>query len=57
MSKNKVQFQSGYSLPELFHDYGTEEQCTKALFDWKWPDGFVCPERGTLMCLTIRPRA
>lgn len=42
MSKNKVQFQSGYSLPELFHDYGTEEQCTHALFDWKWPDGFVC---------------
>lgn len=44
MSKNKIQFQNGYSLPELFHDYGSEEQCTQALFQWRWPNGFVCPE-------------
>lgn len=28
MSKNQVQYQKGYSLLELFKDYGTEEQCT-----------------------------
>ena len=43
MLKNQIQFQKGYSLTELFHDYGTEEQCTKALFDWRWPTGFNCP--------------
>ncbi len=44
MSKNKIQFQSGYSLLELFSEYGTEDQCRRSLFDWKWPDGFICPE-------------
>lgn len=44
MSKSQVQFQSGYSLLELFSEYGTEEQCRQSLFDWKWPDGFICPE-------------
>ena len=43
MPKNTVQFQKGYSLPEFFHDYGTEEQCEQALVRWRWPDGFVCP--------------
>ena len=32
MCKNKVQFQAGYSLVELFKTYGTENQCTEALF-------------------------
>jgi len=27
MSKNQVQFQPGYSLLELFNEYGTEDQC------------------------------
>lgn len=43
MAKNKIQFQQGYSLTQLFEDYGTEEQCKKALFDVKWPTGFCCP--------------
>ena len=43
MAKNKVQFQEGYSLPDLFNDYGSEKQCEEALFSWKWPDGFICP--------------
>ncbi len=33
MLKNKVQFQPGYSLLELFKDYGTEQQCAEALFN------------------------
>lgn len=44
MCKNKVQFQRGYSLRDLFHYYGTESQCIQALFKWRWPTGFTCPE-------------
>jgi transposase-like protein len=44
MSKNKVQFQTGYSLIELFKNYGTENQCADALFKWRWPVGFRCPQ-------------
>lgn len=43
MLKNLIQFQKGYSLPELFRDYGEEEQCQAALFQWRWPNGFCCP--------------
>ena len=47
MSKNKVQFQTGYSLIELFKNYGTENQCADALFKWRWPVGFRCPQCGS----------
>lgn len=43
MAKNQVQFQAGYSLPEFFQEYGTVEQCEQALFSWRWPNGFICP--------------
>ena len=56
MSKNTVQFQAGYSLPELFNDYGTEEQCRHSLFKWKWPSGFVCPECGSKSFCTLKAR-
>ena len=46
MSQNKVQFQKGISLPEFMNLYGTEEQCFNALFQWRWPDGFICPKCG-----------
>lgn len=44
MSRNPVQFQRGYALSAFFNEYGTEEQCEQALFRWRWPNGFVCPE-------------
>jgi len=56
MSKNMIQFQSGYSLFEWFNEYGTEEQCTQALFQWKWPDGFVCPECGSKGFCALKSR-
>lgn len=56
MAQNKVQFQKGMSLPQFMDLYGTEEQCFEALFDWRWPNGYYCPEcGGTESCrLTTR---
>jgi transposase-like protein len=56
MNKKKIQDQQGYSLLELFKDYGTEEQCTNALFNWKWPQGFNCPECGATSYCTLNSR-
>lgn len=56
MSKNQIQFQNGYSLPELFNDYGSEEQCKQALFQWKWPDGFICPKCSSTSFCTLKSR-
>ncbi len=56
MAKNKIQFQEGYSLFELFNDYGTDEQCRQALFEWKFPEGFVCPECGNKIFCTLEKR-
>jgi len=47
MSKNQVQFQKGYSLVDFFKNYGSEDQCTEALFKWRWPDGFRCQDCGS----------
>ena len=50
--KNVIQFQKGFSLPDFFEKYGTEDQCREALSDWRWSNGFVCPECGhTHHCL------
>lgn len=46
MSKNKIQFQAGYSLFELFQTYGTESQREQMLFKWRWPTGYRCRECG-----------
>jgi transposase-like protein len=46
MSRNLVQFQKGMSDADFDRWYGTEEQCRKALFTWRWPKGFICPVCG-----------
>lgn len=56
MGKNKVQFQKGYSLVDFIKDYGTEEQCRQALFKWRWPDGFHCPDCGSDRYALIKTR-
>lgn len=56
MAKNTVQFQKGYSLTDLFRDYGTEEQCRKALFEWKGPQGFICPECSSAFYCKLKSR-
>ena len=44
--RNPVQFQKGISLDEFLSLYGTEQQCFDALYRWRWPNGFVCPNCG-----------
>ena len=56
MCKNKVQFQAGYSLGELFKTYGSENQCTEALFKWRWPSGFRCPQCGSDRYCALKTR-
>jgi transposase-like protein len=56
MAKNPIQFQKGLSLREFLSHYGTEEQCREALFDWRWPSGFLCPECGHGHHCAIRGR-
>lgn len=46
MKKSAIQFQKGFSLPDFFKKYGAPEQCERALFEWRWPGGFVCPHCG-----------
>lgn len=42
MAKVKLQFQEGISLNEFMSEYGTEAQCTEALFKMKWANGYRC---------------
>lgn len=37
---NRIQFQSGRSIPEFLKDFGAEEQCEQALEVVRWPSGF-----------------
>jgi transposase-like protein len=57
MARNSVQFQKGLSEAE-FHDlYGSEEQCQEAVFAWRWPQGFVCPDCGGRNHCVVKTRA
>ena len=42
MSKNKIQFQIGFSVPEFIEDFGTEKKCEEYLEKQKWPNGYKC---------------
>ncbi len=56
MSRNEVQFQKGLSLPTFLSEYGTEEQCDQALYQWRWPNGFECPSCGHTACYELTTR-
>jgi transposase-like protein len=57
MARNSVQFQKGLGEAE-FHDlYGSEEQCQEAVFAWRWPQGFVCPDCGGRDHSVVKTRA
>ena len=46
MARNPMQFQNGIGLNEFLSLYGTEQQCFDALYQWRWPNVFVCPNCG-----------
>lgn len=56
MARNKVQFQKGFSLSDFIKQYGTEDQCFEALYQWRWPDGFRCPHCGHDRCCQLSNR-
>lgn len=51
-----VQFQKGISISEFIDQYGTEEQCRKALVKFKWPKGFCCAYCGNPTYCEIKHR-
>jgi hypothetical protein len=59
MSMNRIQFQSGLSMPELLKQLGTEVQCEAALEKARWPQGFACPRCGNAghSVLQVGPQA
>ena len=56
MAKNRIQFQRGLSLREFLSQFGTDEQCRQAMFQWRWPKGFVCPTCGHTGCCELKSR-
>jgi len=46
MSINLIQFQQGLSMVEFMHQYGTEAKAYRALYRWRWPQGYRCPACG-----------
>ncbi len=55
MPRNKVQFQKGLSESAFNKAYGSEEQCHAALVEWRWPNGFECPDcAGKAHCVVTR---
>lgn len=56
MANNKIQFQKGMSLLDFMNLYGTETLCRAALFRFRWPDGFVCPQCGNNTYCELKAR-
>ena len=54
MAKSKIQFQAGMSFDNFMAEYGTEEQCERAVYEMKWGEGFSCPKCGYESCCMIR---
>ena len=48
MPSYAIQFQKGLSLREFMARYGTENQCVEAICKARWPQGFICPECGSV---------
>lgn len=55
--KNKLQFHKGYSLFQFLENYGTEKKCREALFRWRWPHGYACPECGSKSYCELKARS
>lgn len=56
MPKNTIQFQRGLGLHEFLEKYGTEVQCQQALYQLRWPTGYICPECGNTTGCELKSR-
>ena len=56
MQKNTVQFQKGLSLFDFLEKYSTDEQCRQALYQLRWPTGYVCPSCGNTTGCALKSR-
>ncbi|MCU7805618.1 MAG: IS1595 family transposase [Candidatus Thiodiazotropha sp. (ex Lucinoma borealis)] len=56
MPKNTIQFQKGLSLHEFLEKYGTDAQCSQALYRLRWPTGYTCPECGNTTGCELKSR-
>jgi len=56
VARNKIQFQRGLSETGFAELYASEEQCRGALEQWRWPNGFICPECGATKSSFLAPR-
>jgi transposase-like protein len=56
MPRNIIQFQKGLSLHTFLKQYGEEAQCREALYQQRWPNGFVCPECGNTTGCELKSR-
>ena len=57
MAMNRIQFQPGMSLFELFQQFGSEAQCEAALEQARRPQGFRCPRCGGAAHCVLRTKA
>ena len=56
MAKNTIQFQKGLGLHGFLEKCGTEERCHKALYQLRWPAGYICPECGNTTGCELKSR-
>ena len=56
MPKNTIQFQKGLSLHQFLEKYGTDAQCNQALYQLRWPTGYVCPVCGNTTGCELKNR-
>lgn len=56
MAKNSIQFQQGLSFQHFLTQYGSESQCEQALYQLRWPKGFVCPHCGNTTGCALHSR-
>ncbi len=57
MCKNTIQFQKGLGIMQFLANFGSEDQCEKALFSWRWPEGFQCPNCGSCKFCRLHRKA
>jgi len=56
MAMDQAHYQRGLSSPEFLKHYRSEEQCRAAMFQWRRPADFACPECAHTDCCEVARR-